>query len=102
MNKTIEVITGVLLLGFGAVALGNYLELWNLPLLFAGWWTLLLIVPYGIDLILNRIKKRNLTCLIVGVVWLLGLQGILFSRSDMNLLMPIGLLALGIVLLLER
>lgn len=68
-RKIANIVTGVLLVIAGILALGQAVNAWDLRLLMDGWWTVFMIVPAVAGIIINGPRVGNIVLLVLGV-WL--------------------------------
>lgn len=97
MKKDVNVtgiIWGLCLIIFGFVLMGNLLGLWSLTIFFKGWWTLLIIIPSLVGLILKDEKDSSLFFLILGLTLLLAARDII----DYNIVYKVMICAFIIIL----
>lgn len=95
------IVFGLLLAGAGVALLGRAIGWWDFRLLFAGWWTLFLVLPCLVSILEKGIKVGNTLGLLLGVALFLAAQNIVTWRQMYNLLLPVLLLAAGLALLLK-
>ena len=69
-------IFGIFLILFGISLLLNSLGVFNMFEIFAGWWTLFIIVPACINLFFTKDKNGSLVALSLGISLLLQQQNI--------------------------
>ena len=99
-NKIDSILIGLILIAVGVIYGGNALNVWDVSIFFAGWWTLFIIVPWAIDMIKRGINYGNTVGLTVGILLLLTFSGILDKDLVVKLIVPILLIAVGISVLL--
>ncbi|PKK94999.1 MAG: hypothetical protein CVV60_03515 [Tenericutes bacterium HGW-Tenericutes-5] len=89
---------GVVLIVLGVLFLLDKLNVIPFNIFFAGWWTLLLIIPALMSMSKQGVTVGNMILLIVGIVLLLREQGV-----DLDgYLLPGVLIILGIGLFIKR
>lgn len=99
MKKTGSILWGIVLIAVGTLFALNALEITDINIFFAGWWTLFLIVPCAIGLFTEREKTGNVIGIVIGVFLLLCCQGILSFSMIWKLLVPILIVIFGLKLL---
>lgn len=100
-NAAEKVVWGVILVLFGLFLAGKILGLFNFTVFFPGWWTLLIIIPTAINLIMGKNIATNLSGLILGFMLLLNqtdmldwdklwklLGALLFVRIGLSFIFP--------------
>ncbi len=96
MTKFRNILWGIVII-FAGIAIGlNTLDIVRINLFFDGWWTLFIIVPCFIDLFSKGKKTGNIIGIIIGVLLLLGAQGILRFDTLVKLMIPIILIIIGL------
>ena len=100
-NKISNVVWGLLLILIGIGYAGGNLGIWDFNIFFRGWWTLF-ILPCIINLIQYGPNGGNIAGICVGVVLLLGAQGILAFSMIRKLLVPAILILIGLSILLSN
>ena len=101
MEKTKSLILGIILIVVGIILGLNALNITNINIFFAGWWSLFIIVPSFVGLFTNKDKIASCICLIIGILLLLGAQDIIDYSLLWQLLIPIFLIALGVSFLFK-
>ena len=101
MKKARNILWGVALIAVGVIWALNVCGVTNVNIFFEGWWTLFLIVPFGIGLITEREKIGNLIGLSIGVLLLLGTRGILDFDLIWKLILPIAVVLIGVRLIFK-
>ena len=99
MKKTLKnVLWGLILVAVGVIfalkAFGVEIEV-----LFAGWWTLFIIVPCAIELITDKNKIASLVGLLFGVALLLAARDIIEYSMIWKLIFPAALVVIGIYII---
>jgi predicted membrane protein len=89
---------GIIILVFGIIFLLQKLDILPVAIFFAGWWTLLLIIPALFSMSKQGVTVGNAVLLILGIFFFLNERGWNLS----GFLMPAILIAIGIGLLLKR
>jgi len=101
MNKTSNLLWGILLVVLGLIFGLNALEITNIDLFFNGWWTLFIIIPCLIDLFKEKDKTGNIIGLVIGILLLLGSNNIINFNLIWKLILPISLVIIGISLIFK-
>ncbi len=101
-NKISNVVWGLLLILIGIGYAGGNLGIWDFNIFFRGWWTLFILVPCIINLIQYGPNGGTIAGICVGVVLLLGAQGILAFSMIRKLLVPAILILIGLRILLSN
>lgn len=96
MNKTSNLLWGIVLIILGIIFGLNALEITNINIFFNGWWTLFIIIPCFIDLFKDEDKLGNIIGLIIGILLLLGCQDIINFKIILKLIIPIILVITGL------
>ena len=102
MKKVGNILWGLVLIVVGIIIGLNVLEITHINLFFNGWWTLFIIVPCFIGLIIENDKVGNLIGLIIGIVLLLCARGIMDFGITLKLLLPIALIIIGLSLMFRN
>lgn len=88
-------ILGIIIILIGIIFLGNNLDIWNINILFKGWWTLFIIIPS----IKGLIEKEYITSLLglsIGILLLLSSQKIISWSMVGEIFIPIVIIVLGL------
>ena len=101
MQKSSNIIWGLVLIVLGIIFGLNALELTNINVFFPGWWTLFIIIPSFVGLITESEKTWSLITLIIGVVLLLGINNKVSFELVYKLLLPTILIIIGFSLLMK-
>lgn len=88
MKKVDMILRGTILIVLGVVLALNALDITNIDVFFAGWWTLFIIVPCARGLLTKRNKTDNFIGLIIGVFLLLCCQDVLSFSMLWKLMIP--------------
>lgn len=102
MKSLNNIIWGIVLITFGLILGLNALEITNIEIFFAGWWTLFIIVPCFISLLTESNKTSSLIGLIIGIILFLGCNDIVDFAIIFSLLFPTILIIIGISLLFKN
>lgn len=81
---------------FGVLIIGNILDLWDVTLFFAGWWTLIIIIPCLIRIISSGFQISSVVGLTVGILLLLMRQNVINTALTGKLIFPITLIIIGL------
>lgn len=100
MKKASSILLGIALVAIGVIFALNALNIINVDVFFAGWWTLFIIVPCTAGLFTGREKTGNIIGIAVGVFLLLCCQGVLNFAMLWKLLVPAIIVILGLKMLL--
>lgn len=101
MNKTSNILWGLVLVAIGIVFGINALGIADIDIFFPGWWTLFIIVPCFIDLFKEKDKTGNIIGLVVGVCLLLACNHILDFDILWKLFVPFVLVVIGLSLIFK-
>ena len=96
MNKTSNLLWGIVLIIIGLIFGLNALEITNINIFFDGWWTLFIIVPSFTDLFKEKDKTGNIVGLTIGIVLLLACNNIINFDLIVKLIVPITLIIIGL------
>ncbi len=99
MRNTKNILWGFIFLILGLLSGANAVGLINFNLFFAGWWTLVIILPCLVGLFTDRNKVGNAIFLAIGVFLLLKVQGIVGYDIVIKLIIPSAFIAYGVFLL---
>ena len=99
MRNTKNILWGFIFLILGLLSGANAVGLINFNLFFAGWWTLVIILPCLVGLFTDRNKVGNAIFLAIGVFLLLKEQGIVGYDIVIKLIIPSAFIAYGVFLL---
>jgi predicted membrane protein len=94
-------IVGAIFLIIGIIVGLNALDIVNVSLFFAGWWTLFIIVPSVVSMIKNGVKVSNFIWLLVGVLLFLSSQEIVDWYIIQKLILPIILVGIGMSIIFK-
>lgn len=101
MKKTNNLLWGIILILIGIIYALNAFNIVNIDILFAGWWTLFIIIPGLINLLNNDDKIGAIITIVVGIFLLLACQELINLELLINLLIPTILILIGINLLIK-
>ena len=87
-EKLAIVLWGLVWIAIGVFVFGKVMGFWEVPVLFPGWWTLLIIVPSFISMIKNGIRPVNSIFMLCGVLLLLERNGVIAGGTLGKVLVP--------------
>jgi len=96
MNKTRNILWGLVFIIVGLIFGLNALEITNINIFFDGWWTLIIIIPSFIDLFKEEGKTGNFIGVLIGILLFLCCQDILKFDLVLKLIIPISLVIIGV------
>ena len=102
MNKLTNILWGLFFVALAIIIGLNSVGLININLFFDGWWTVFIIVPSFFGLLKESDKTSPLIFLIVGVVLLLGCQGLLDFEIIKKLTLPAVLFVIGLSIIFKE
>ena len=96
-----KLLWGLVVLAVGVIFTGNVLHLWYIDIFFPGWWTLFLIIP-GVALILrDGFNVGSVLLVVVGLILLVDSWNVFDTRIFWRLILPVGIVAIGISLIVS-
>jgi predicted membrane protein len=99
MKKVGNWLWGLVLVALGVILGLNALEVTNIEIFFPGWWTLIIIVPCFIGLVMDEHKWGNFVGLLIGVCLLLGCLHVLSFDLVWKLFFPAILVLIGLTVI---
>ncbi len=99
--KVSNILWGIVLIIVGVVFGLNALDLVDINLFFAGWWTLFIIVPCFIGLFKEESKTGNIIGIFIGVALLLGCQEVLDFNFIWKLIVPFIMVMIGLSIIFK-
>ncbi len=99
MKKLSNILWGIVLIALGVVLAVNAFDIVDVDVFFDGWWTLFIIIPSVIGIITEKKKTGNFITLGIGVLLLLSCQKIIDIDIIWKLIIPIGIVLVGIKLI---
>lgn len=96
MKKTKNILWGIVFIAVGLVIGLNLLGVLEFDLFFRGWWTLFIIIPSAIELIVDKNRKTSLMFLVIGILILLDYQNLFDASIIWKLAVPAALVLIGI------
>ncbi len=100
-EKLANVLWGLVWIAIGVFVFGKVMGFWEVPVLFPGWWTLLIIVPSFISMIKNGIRPVNSIFMLCGVLLLLERNGVIAGGTLGKVLVPAIFFIIGLSILLR-
>lgn len=101
MKKYSLTIIGIILIVIGIILCGNFFSLWNVNLLFDGWWCLFIIVPSFCGL-LKKEWVPSLLGLTIGTLLLLQTRNIIDWSMVYKVFLPFSLILFGVSLIFAK
>ena len=102
MRKTIsKVFFGLLVIALGVIFGGNVMGIWDIDVLFPGWWTLFIILPCIYLIITNGPDAGNITGLAVGVLLLLSKTETFGKYISRKLIFPAAVVIIGVCIIVS-
>ncbi len=103
MRKRISnTLWGLIFIVLGIGIVGDMAGAWEINLLFAGWWTLFLIVPAVLGMIEHGIRIGNTIGLVLGVALLACCRGLLPWEVLSRMLVPTVMILIGGVMVFKN
>ena len=103
MRKRISnVLWGLIFIAAGVGIVGHMAGAWEINLLFAGWWTLFLIVPAVLSIVEHGIRIGNSIGLVLGVALLACCQGWIPWEILSRMLVPTVMILIGGVMVFKN
>lgn len=96
MKQIGNILWGIVLIVIGLIIGGNALEIIDVNIFFAGWWTLFIIIPCFIGLFKENEKTGNVIGLVIGIALLLGCQEVIAFDLIWKLAFPTILIIIGL------
>lgn len=87
-EKLANILSGLVWIGIGILVFGKVMGFWEIPALFPGWWTLLIIFPSFVSMIKNGIRPVNSIFMLCGVLLLLEWNHVIESGMLGKILLP--------------
>ncbi len=100
-EKLANILWGLVWIAIGVFVFGKVMGFWEVPVLFPGWWTLLIIVPSFISMIKNGIRPVNSIFMLCGVLLLLERNKVIASGTLGKALVPAIFFIIGLSILLR-
>ena len=101
MKDYTKYIIGFLLIFIGLILGLNAFGITNINLFFSGWWTLFIIIPSLVGLIIDKEKTSSLIFLIIGVWLFLAERDLIEYELLIKLLLPVILISIGLLLVFK-
>lgn len=103
MRKRISsILWGLIFIVLGVGIVGDMAGAWEMNLLFAGWWTLFLIVPSVLGMIEHGIRIGNSIGLVLGVALLACVRGWLPWEVLSRMLVPTVMILIGGIMVFKN
>ncbi len=103
MRKRISnTLWGLLFIAIGIGVVGDMAGAWEMHRLFAGWWTLFLIVPAVFSIIGNGVRIGNSIGLVVGLALLACVRGYLPWEVLSQMLLPTVMILIGGIMIFKN
>lgn len=99
MKKFGNALWGLVFIALGLILGLNAFGITNINIFFKGWWTMFIIIPCFIGLFKNTNKTGDVIGLLIGIMLLLGAQGILSYSTMMKLILPLIFIMVGLSLI---
>lgn len=96
MKSLSSIIWGCVLIALGIIIGANALNIINVNLFFAGWWTLFIIIPCFVGLFEDNNKTGSIIGLLFGIALLLCAQDLISFDLLWKLALPIILIVIGL------
>ena len=100
-EKLANVLWGLVWIAIGVFVFGKMMGFWEIPVLFPGWWTLLIIFPSFVSMIKNGVRPVNSIFMLCGVLLLLERNDFIESGMLGKLLIPAIFFVIGASILLR-
>ena len=100
-EKLANVLWGLVWIAIGVFVFGKVMGFWDVPVLFPGLWTLLIIFPSFVSMIKNGIRPVNSIFMLCGVLLLLERNDVIESGTLGKLLVPAIFFVIGVSILLR-
>lgn len=101
-KKLTAAILGICFMLAGIGIAGNTLGWWDFTIFFKGWWTLFIIIPCGISVILGGITEGSVPGLLLGLLFLFASRGLISYRIVFIMLIPLILILVGLQLVFRN
>lgn len=101
-KKLSYIIIGLIVIAIGVAYAGDILEFWDVKFSFAGWWSLFVIVPAIVSMISGGINMFNVIIAGVGILLLIGAQGVLPNNAGYKLIFPYVIIIVGLFIALKK
>lgn len=98
-EKLANVLWGLVWIAIGVFVFGKVMGFWEVPVLFPGWWTLLIIFPSFVSMIKNGVRPVNSIFMLCGVLLLLERNRIIESGMLGKILIPAIFFIIGVCIL---
>lgn len=102
MKNKENVLWGIVFLALGLVLALKVLGIIEMDIFFDGWWTLIIIIPALINVILHPTKLWPYVWAIIGFVLLLMARGVLDWSIVLRMIFPVALILIGVTLIFSN
>ena len=103
MRKRISnTLWGLIFIVLGIGIVGDMAGAWEMNLLFAGWWTMFLIIPAVLGMVEHGIRIGNTICLVLGLALLACVRGYLPWEVLSLMLVPTVMILIGGVMVFKN
>lgn len=100
MKKVSSYVWGLFIVVFGFLILFKALNIIDFNIFFKGWWTLFIIVPSIVDIIVNDHKITSFNFLLIGLLLLLDLNNII--ENSIVIFISIMIIELGLIIIFGK
>lgn len=101
-RNTVTVIIGLLVIIGGIFYAGNVMGYWDTDFSYDGWWTFFIIAPCVLSMCTSGINLLNCIGVGVGILLLLGAQGVLPGNLSYKLIAPLIIVLLGLSIIFRK
>ncbi len=101
MKKLTKILWGIAFIAVGVIIVLNVLGITDIDILFAGWWTVFIIVPALVGLFSNRNISSSVFFLALGVGFLLACQKVITFGMLWRLAVPVLIIIIGVNILIN-
>ncbi len=98
-EKLANVLWGLVWIAIGVFVFGTVMGFWNVPVRFADWWPLLIVVPSFISMIKNGVRPVNSIFMVCGVLILLEQNHVIEHGTLGKILVPAIFMVIGLGIL---
>ncbi len=100
-EKLANALWGLVWIGIGVFVFGKVMGFWEVPVLFPGWWTLLIIFPSLVSMIKKGIRPVNSIFMVCGVLLLLERTHVIERGTLGKILVPTIFFVIGLSILIR-
>ena len=101
MKQIRAIVWGITIITLGVIFGGTALGLFDINVFFNGWWTLFIIIPSAINLILEKQKLTSLAFLATGVLLLLAAQDVISYGAAGKAILATFLIIIGLSIIIK-